>query len=94
MFQIMIGEIVDYLRRSGWVQQSVERVLPDLPRWERHLRSRGVTAIPHLPSRSWSPANSRARNELILLMMQASQERDKSREHAHRNLTRVRPYKP
>ncbi len=90
----MVEEIARYLRRSGWVQQSVERVMPDLPRWERHLRSRGVTVIPHLPSRSWSPANSRAHNELILLMMQAHRERDGSREHAHRNLTMVRPYKP
>jgi len=36
----MVEEIVEYLRRSGWVQQSVEAVLPDLPRWERHLRNR------------------------------------------------------
>lgn len=89
----MIEQIVQYLRRSGWVQQSVEAVLPDLPRWERHLRSRGVTIVPDLPSRSWSAANSRAHNELILLMMQAHRERDRSREHEHRNLTRIRPFK-
>lgn len=59
-----------------WVQQSVEAVLPDLPRWERHLRSRGIDAIPALPSRSWSAANSRAHNELVLLMMQAHKDRD------------------
>jgi hypothetical protein len=89
----MVEDIVEYLRRSGWVQQSVEAVRPDLPRWERHLRSRCVDAIPALPSRSWSPANSRAHNELVLLMMQAHKDRDKSREHKHRNLTRIRPYK-
>ena len=27
------------------------------------------------------------------LMMQAHKDRDKSREHEHRNLTRIRPYK-
>jgi hypothetical protein len=90
----MVEDIVEYLRRSGWVQQSVEAVRPDLPRWERHLRSRGVNAIPALPSRSWSAANSRAHNELVLLMMQAKKDRDQAREHEHRNLTRVRPYKP
>ena len=89
----MVEQIVRYLRRSGWVQQSVEKVLPDLPRWERHLRSRGITVIPHLPSRSWSAATSRAHNELILLMMQAHRERDGSREHDHRNLTGIRPFK-
>jgi hypothetical protein len=90
----MVEEIIGYLRRSGWVQQSVDAVLPDLPRWERHLRSRGVDAIPALPSRSWSAANSRAHNELVLLMMQTKKDRDKAREHEHRNLTRIRPYKP
>jgi hypothetical protein len=89
----MQDDIVNYLRRSGLAHQSVEAVRPDLPRWERHLRSRGVTVIPHLPSRPWSPANSRAHNELTLLMMQAHRERDGSREHEHRNLTRIRPYK-
>jgi hypothetical protein len=89
----MVEEIIEYLRRSGWVQQSVEVVLPELPRWERHLRSRGVEAIPALPSRSLSPASASAHNEVVLLMMQARKERDTSREHEHRNLTRIRPYK-
>jgi hypothetical protein len=90
----MVDDIVGYLRRSGWVQQSVEAVVPDLPRWERHLRRRGVAAIPRLGSRSWSPAEARAHNELNLLMRQASRFRDKSFEHHLRNLTRIRPNKP
>jgi hypothetical protein len=90
----MIDEIVDYLRRSGWVTQSVDAVLADLPRWERRLRSRGVSAIPRLGSRSfWSPAASRAHNEINLLMRQASRDRDASIEHELRNLTGTRPYK-
>jgi hypothetical protein len=91
----MIDEIVDYLRRSGWVAQSVDAVLPDLPRWLRRLRSRGVTSIPQLGARSsWSPSASRAHNELNLLMRQASRVRDASLEHQLRNLNRTRPFKP
>lgn len=63
----MIGDIVNYLRRSGWVVQSVDAVIPDLPRWEKRFRSRGVTTIPQLGAwSSWSPAASRAHNELNL----------------------------
>lgn len=86
--------IVRYLYRSGWVTQSVQRVLSQLPRWEQRLRSRGITRIPVLPSRSWSWAESRAHNELNLLMRQASLVRDSSLEHQLRNLTAVRPFKP
>ncbi len=90
----MVEEIVKYLRRSGWVSQSVKMVLPDLPRWERYLRSRGVTSIPPLGSRSWSPRTaSRAYNELNLLMRQASRDRDSAIEHQLRNLTGIRRYK-
>jgi len=90
----MQGQIERYLWRSGWVRQSVERVLRDLPRWERHLRSRGITEIPHRGSRSWSPTKSRADNELNLLMRQAARDRDASIEHQLRNLTRIRQPKP
>jgi len=90
----MQQDILHYLRRSGWVTQSVEAVLPQLPRWERHLRSRGVTAIPRLGVRSWSPAESRAHSELNLLMRQASRQRDPAFEHHLRNLTGIRSYKP
>jgi hypothetical protein len=89
----MQDDIVRYLWRSGWVRQSVERVLPDLPRWERHLRSRGITAIPPLPSRSSASAESRHHNELSLLMRQGSMVRDPTIEHQLRNLTGTRPYK-
>ncbi len=90
----MQDAIVHYMYRSGWVHQSVEKVRPELPRWERQLRLWGISAIPPLPSRSWSHAESRAHNLLNLLMKQASQDRDKSFEHHLRNLTRIRPYKP
>ena len=90
----MRDDIINYLRRSGWVTQSVEAVLAQIPRWERHLRSRGVTAIPRLGVRSWSAAEARAHNELNLLMRQASRERDAAFEHYLRNLTGIRRYKP
>ncbi len=89
----MRDEIIDYLRRSGWVTQSVEAVLPEIPRWERHLRSRGVEAIPRLGMRSWSAADARAHNEINLLMRQASRKRDSAFEHYLRNLTSIRLYK-
>lgn len=89
----MVDDIVRYLRRSGWVTQSVEAVLPDLPRWERHLRSRGITKVPQLGARTWSPAEARADNLLNLLMKQASRERDATATHQLRNLTGTRPYK-
>jgi len=89
----MIDDIIWYLRRSGWVPQSVEAVRPDLPRWVRRLRSRGVTAVPALPSHGWSSENSRAHNELNLLMRQAAIVRDAALEHELRNLTGTRPYK-
>lgn len=89
----MVEEIVSYLRRSGWVSQSVQAVFPDLPRWERHLRLRGVTAIPSLGSAPWSSSASRAHNELALLMRQASRDRDSAIEHQLRNLTGIRRYK-
>ncbi len=89
----MRDDIIDYLRRSGWVTQSVEAVLPEIPRWERHLRSRGVETIPRLGARSWSAAEARAHNELNLLMRQASRKRDSAVEHDLRNLTGIRPYK-
>jgi hypothetical protein len=85
-------DIVSYLRRSGWVQQSVEAVLPDLPRWERRLRDRGVTRIPAL-GRPCSAADATAHNELNLLMLQASHGRNSSLEHDLRNLTEVRRHK-
>lgn len=90
----MRDEIIHYLRRSGWVTQSVEAVLPELPRWERRLRSRGVVAIPQPGVRDYSPAAARAHNEINLLMKQAASVRDADSEHRLRNLTRVRPYKP
>jgi hypothetical protein len=89
----MRDEIEQYLWRSGLVRQSVDRLRPALPRWERLLRAEGVTSIPRLPPRSYSQAESHAHNVLNLLIHQASLLRDKSGEHHLRNLTRIRPYK-
>lgn len=84
----MVEAIRDYLRRSGWVAQSVAAVEPDLPRWVKRLRARGVTAIPRLGVLGWSPAASRAHNELNLLMRQASLVRDAELEHRLRKSDR------
>ncbi|MHB8501297.1 MAG: hypothetical protein ACYDHE_10190 [Candidatus Acidiferrales bacterium] len=87
-------QIIGYLRRSGWVSQSIDAVMPELSRWERHLRRRGIETIPMLGTRSWPPAEARAHNEINLLMRQASRDRDSAFEHHLRNLTAIRPYKP
>jgi hypothetical protein len=93
----MVEEIIQFLIRSGYVWQSVEALKPTLPRWERHLREKGITSIPPLGSpASLSPGKARAHNELILLMSQSKPKeyRDPAFEHGQRNLTRIRPYKP
>ena len=90
----MVVQIIERLRRSGWVQESVQKVIAELPHWERRLRSSGVIVTPRVPSRDWSPVNSRAHNEVVMPMRQANVDRNGSREHEHRNLTGVRPYKP
>jgi hypothetical protein len=87
--------IVHNLHRSGWVAQAVQAVLPELPRWERRLRDRGIMYVSHRfrhgPGHGLSP---KLFNELNLLMGQASTIRDPSLEHQLRNLTGVRPFKP
>jgi hypothetical protein len=86
----MRDAIVEYMRRSGLVPQSIEAALPDLPRWEKRLREMGIDAAPRLPGQG--PA--RAENELNLLIRQAARVRDAAIEHRLRNLTGVRPPKP
>jgi hypothetical protein len=86
--------IINYLRYSGLVPQSVDELLPELPRWERHLRRRGISSIPSLPVRDYSPTAAWACNELNLLIRQSARRRDSQVEHDLRNLTRIRPYKP
>jgi len=89
----LIDDLVGYLWRCGLVAQSVQRLLPDLPRWERFLRGQGVAAIPPLPSLSWTARESKAHNLLALLIDQSSLVPDAAKQHHLRNLTGVRPYK-
>ncbi len=86
----MRDAIIEYMRRSGLVAQSVDAAMEQLPRWERHLRERGIEVAPRYPGQG--PA--RAENELNLLIRQGSSARDQAIEHQLRNLTRVRPPKP
>ncbi len=88
----MQEDIVAYVWRQGLVRQSVERMLPEIPRWEQFLRVHGVTEIPRR-GHPWSPTRSRAENLLNLLIRQSAIERDSTLEHGLRNLTGVRPYK-
>ncbi len=71
----MRGAIVEYMRRSGLVAQSIEAALPELPRWEGRLRKKGIEAAPRYPGQG--PA--RAENELNLLIRQS-----RARDAAHR----------
>jgi hypothetical protein len=89
----MQDDIVAYVWRQGLVRQSVEHLLPEMPRWEQFLRGHGVTEIPRR-GRPWSPARSFAENLLNLLIRQSAIDRDPALEHQLRNLTGVRPYKP
>ncbi len=82
--------IIEYMRRSGLVAQSVEAAIELLPRWEKRLRERGIEVVPRYPGQG--PA--RAENELNLLIRQGAMVRDPAIEHQLRNLTRVRPHKP
>ncbi len=89
----MVEEIIAFLVRSGWPRHEIEIVRHDLPRWERHLRRRGITVIPG-PQAYWSDEEDRSHSELFLLMMQAGHGVDRWTEHRQRDLTDVRPAKP
>ena len=86
----MRGAIVECMRRSGLVSQSIEAALPELPRREKRMRERGIEAAPRYPGQG--PA--RAENELNLLIRLGSRVRDAAIEHQLRNLTGARPPKP
>lgn len=86
----MQAAIIEYLRCSGLVAQSVQEALPHLPRWERQLRARGIHSVPRRPGHG--PAF--AENWLNLLIRQAAKVRDHDKEHELRELTRPRPPKP
>src|SRR6202035_1404700 len=81
-------DILWYLRRyAGWVPQSVERVLPDIPRWAARLRALGIQRLIY-------PAGARTTNHLEHILHMARIERYKEAEHALRNLLpEIRGYK-
>src|SRR5256885_16431177 len=89
----MIEEIVEFLSRLGWSEEEVAYVRHDLPRWERHLRRRGITVIPG-PEPYWSEAEDRAHAELFLLMMQAGEGNERRGQHQPRESTRGRRPRP
>ena len=89
----MVGEIVEFRRRSGWRQWEIEYVRHRLPDWERHLRRMGVTVIPG-PRAYWSDAEDRAHDHLFHLMMHAGNGTPEWIKHRQRDLTGVRPPKP
>jgi hypothetical protein len=83
-------DFVLFLRLSGCVQQSIDRVLPDLERWRRRLLALGFTAVPGPGDGPGSADDERARLHLTLLMLQAASPRNQAIEHPLRDLTRVR----
>jgi hypothetical protein len=85
----VVDDIRRWLRRSGFVAQSLAAVEKDLPRWELFLRERGVTRIPPMPSRD--PRDARATDLLCLLVEQAKASPDANKAHVYRNLSGVRP---
>jgi hypothetical protein len=87
---VMQAAMIEYMRFSGLVAQSVQEALPHLPRWERQLRARGIHSVPQRPGQG--PAY--AENWLNLLIRQAAKVRDHDMEHELRELTRPRPPKP
>ena len=99
---IALGDMTDaerieaYLIKSGLVEQSLDAVRPDFPRWLDHLRERGVS---HIPAAPWlaGPGDTLAVNLLNQFVLQTSPRKDAmARVTAHnlRNLTKTRPYKP
>ena len=90
--QIVIEEIVEFLKRCHWSLQEIAYVRPRLPRWERYLRSRGITVIPG-PQAYWSEEEDRAHDHLFLLMMGGSEGTDPWIAHRQRDITGVRPPK-
>jgi hypothetical protein len=89
----MVEEIEAFLVRSGWSPREVALVRHDLPRWERHVRRRGITVVPG-PQAYWSEEEDRSHSELFLLMMQAGHGVDPWTEHRQRDVTNVRPSNP
>jgi hypothetical protein len=88
----MVDQIVDFLKRSYWSPEEVAYVRPRLPRWERYLRSRGITVIPGTQA-YWTEEEDRAHDHLFLLMMNAGDGTPEWIKHRQRDLTGVRPPK-
>jgi hypothetical protein len=83
-----------FLVNSGFAAQSLDAVRPDLPRWLRYLRERGVTYIPTSP---WtSGPHALAANLISQLALQASPRKDsiaRATRHHLRDLTGTPPCK-
>ena len=71
--------------------QSIDAVKGDFARWTRALESRGIFKIPS--PYSTDPDDVEAVNFILLMVKQASSNRDSPAEHNLRNLTKVRRYK-
>lgn len=91
----MQNDLRRWLLLSGLTAPSVASLEPDLPRWEGRLRSMGVTEVVP-PTVSRGPADERVSSLLCLWTKQAmaQDDRDNAAEHALRNLTRTREWKP
>jgi hypothetical protein len=88
----VLDEIRRWILHSGVGASSPALLEPDLPRWERRLRAKGITIV--TPPTFRGPHDRRADDWLSLWVMQRMAVRDAAREHALRNHTGTRQYKP
>jgi hypothetical protein len=93
----MLEDGIRYLHLTGLVSQSIETLLPKLPRWLKHLEDRGYDSAPNLCWQAeWSFKETLASNDLSRLL--AEDRGDEKTGHYLRNLTTltgnpIRPFK-
>lgn len=90
----MLEDLRRWLLLSGLTARSLDLLEPDLPRWERRLRSMGVSEVLP-PTASRGRLDDRVSSLLCLWTKQAmaDENRDHAAEHELRNLTGTRPWR-
>jgi hypothetical protein len=90
----MFHDLVRFLRLSGLVQQSLDALAPDIPRWERRLRGLGYRTVPDLcRSSRWTTEEIAAGNLINLMLLEAvpvATRRQIALAHELRDFTRTR----
>jgi hypothetical protein len=91
MADTMVEELDRLLIQSGATPQSREKLLRDLPRWSRRLRTAGYAVVPDLSKIHLSIEEVRCVSHVCLFMAQAADNEDVG--HHLRNLLKIRPHK-